>query len=199
MVRARKNQKIRILLIIDGVEIALYTKILETLYDRLVLALPKGFMPYQQYLQEGCEVIVCIDTQSGALRYDAMILDGPFEENFTVEYRDDIVPINHNREYVRVPIVTEMTIHSKEHEVYYVTTINIGGGGIKFFSEYEFAPDERVECFITLDGNNIRFKGKIRQLPQPHNFVIVIDDIKEQQRDLIIKSCLRHESDLYKN
>lgn len=166
--------------------------------DRIALNTPKEIMNYVDYLQEGDDVSVKIFTPSGVKAYDAIVLNSPLEEDFVVEFVDNYIEIQ-RRMYLRMAFNTKVLI--KKGVTNIVThTLDIGGGGIRFYYEGVFEPNETVSCNIFFsDMAAIQAQGIV--IKEGHlkenEHVMVFTKIEENNRDKIIKKCFELQVNSY--
>jgi len=170
-------------------------------HDRLSLTFPKEMMPYVRYLQEGEEVPISIFTPSGIRMFNAMILDSPMEQEFVVEYDENNIQIQ-RREYTRAKLETKFIVERLEAENIVTHTIDIGGGGVRFFYQGAFKPNELVHCRLYLPFilASVQAQGHILQKPYlgKDEHVVLFNQISEAERAKIIKKCFELEANSYK-
>lgn len=160
--------------------------------DRLVLDFPQEILDYAEYFEEGTELPVRIYTPAGIKVFDSIILNSPLESEFTIEYIETSNDIQ-RREYVRVAYSLKIVIEREGYKNNIITnTVDIGGGGIRFFYEGSFTPGEIVKLTIFIpEERSIQTKGVIIQnnsLPE-NEHVLSFTEIDEKDRDRIIKIC----------
>lgn len=198
----REDQKAKLSFIMaDNSEKELDCLIKNIYNDRLSLTFPKETLSYAQYLQEGNEVPVKIFTPSGIRMFDAMILNSPLESEFVIEYVEDSIQIQ-RREYSRCHLETKIIIERKEADNLVTHTLDIGGGGIRFFFEGNFSQNEEVGCrlYLPLQVASIVARGHIVTKPHllPGQHILLFDKISEVDRDRIVKKCFELEAQNYK-
>lgn len=168
--------------------------------DRLSLAFPKEALSYAEYLQEGNEVPVKIFTPSGIRVFDAMILNSPLEQDFVIEYVEDSIQIQ-RRAYARVKLETKLIVERSNGQNIITYTHDIGGGGLRFHYEGDFFPNEQVKCRLYLPKQMTSIVAMGEILKKPHllknEFIVLFTDIRESDRDRIIKKCFEVEASLY--
>lgn len=194
----REDQKVKLFIkLADDSEKELDCRIKEVQKDRLVLDFPKEALEYSNYLEEGCEVPVRLFTTSGVRVFDSIVLNSPLEPEFVIEFAEEQEEIQ-RREYLRVN-ATAKIILTKGKDVCNVTnTLDISGGGAKFISLETFEPDEEVNFMLYLPNEvrSIMGKGKIlsNSNGSKNEYVIVFTEIKETDRDRIIKACFEFQT-----
>ena len=170
-------------------------------HDRLSLTFPKEMMPYVRYLQEGEEVPISIFTPTGIRMFNSVILNSPLEEEFVVEYDENYTQIQ-RREYTRAKLETKFIVERLENENIVTHTIDIGGGGVRFFYEGSFKPNELVHCRLYLPFilASVQAQGHILEKPylNKNEHVVFFSKISEIERDKIIKKCFELETKSYK-
>lgn len=168
--------------------------------DRLSLSFPHDALNYADYLQEGDEVPVKIFTPSGVKMFNAMILNSPLEPEFVIEYVEDSIEIQ-RREYSRVKLEAKVIIERQSGENLVTYTFDIGGGGLRFFSEGTFSPNEPVisRLYLPMRMSSILAEGIVIKKPhlQPHEHILLFTKIKESDRDQIVKKCFEVEASYY--
>lgn len=168
--------------------------------DRLSLAFPRETLSYVEYLQEGSEVPVKIFTPSGVRMFNAMVLNSPLEPDFVIEYVEDSIQIQ-RREYPRVKFDTKVIIERATGENIVTQTFDIGGGGLRFRSDADFAQNEPVSCrlYFKEQVSSLKIEGIILKKPhlQPYERVLFFTKILESDRDKIVKKCFEIESSYY--
>lgn len=169
--------------------------------DRISLSFPKEMISYANYLEEGNEIPLKIFTPSGIRMFNAMILSSPLEHEFVVEYDENNIQIQ-RREYTRANIETKIIVERIDAENIVTKTIDIGGGGIRFFYEGNLWPNEFVTCRLYLPFilESVQAKGHILDKPYlpKGQYVIQFSEINEPSRDKIIKKCFEIERQKYK-
>lgn len=160
--------------------------------DRLALTFSQEHLPYAKYLEEGSEIYVNIFTPTGITAFNSMVLDSPLETDFVIEYIEDNIDIQ-RRDYLRCYLQTKFIIERFNGQNLITQTIDIGGGGIKFYSEGTFKPDEHAICrlYLPMQISSIQAEGKITYKPhlKTNEHLFVFTNIKMLERDKIIKKC----------
>lgn len=169
--------------------------------DRLSLTFPKELISYAKHLEEGDEVPVKIYTPAGIRMYNAMILDSPVDSEFVIEYVEDNIQVQ-RREFIRGTLETKIIIERRISENIVTHTIDIGGGGIRFFYEGEFYPNEDVSCrlYLPFQMSSIKTQGNIINSPHlpPNEHVILFHKITNSDRSKIIQKCFELQTAAYK-
>jgi len=168
--------------------------------DRILLNFPHEMLNYAQYLDEGCELPVKIFTPTGVKVFDTIILNSPMESDFVIEYVEDAIKVQ-RREYQRVELDTKLIIERPDNNVL-AHTIDISGGGIRFYYEGEFEDHEKMSALLYLpyELRSIKLQGTL--LSQKHlntnEHVLLFTEIAEKDRDKIIQRCLKIQLEQYK-
>lgn len=189
----KEGQKVKLYLsTVEDSEKEFDCSIKDVYVDRLVLNFPQEILDFSEYLEEGSEVPVRIFTPSGVKVFDTIVLNAPTESEFTIEYVENSTDIQ-RREYVRVQFQMKVVIEQGGYNKNIVThTIDIGGGGIRFFYEGSFTPEESVKITLFMpEDRSIQAKGVMVEnshLPE-NNHVLSFTEIEERDRDRIIKKC----------
>lgn len=160
--------------------------------DRLSLRFPEEILAYADYLEEGNELPVKIFTPSGVKAFDAVILNSPLESEFVIEFVENHIEIQ-RREYLRVELETKLIIERIENTNIITRTLDIGGGGLKFFYEGSFKPDEIVGCLLYLPYqiHSVKAQGIIKESPylNKNEHILLFSKIDENERARIVKQC----------
>lgn len=160
--------------------------------DRLSLTFPEDKLGYAKYFDEGSEVSVKIFTPSGIKAFDSIVLDSPLEPDFVIEYIEEHTEIQ-RREYLRCDLKTKFIIERHSGENIITHTLDIGGGGIKFYYDGLFNTDEHAKCrlYLPLQFSSVQAIGNIVKKPhmQKDEHVFIFSNIKNADRDRIIKKC----------
>lgn len=189
----REGQKVKIyLMTMEDSEKEFDCSIKDVYTDRLVLNFPPEILAYSEQLEEGSEIPVRIFTPLGVKVFDTMVLNSPQESEFTIEYVQNSTDIQ-RREYVRVQCNMKVVIEQGGYNNNIVTyTIDIGGGGIRFFYEGSFAPQESVKITLFMpEDRSIQARGTVIEnnfIPANHH-VLSFTEIEEKERDRLIKKC----------
>ena len=125
----------------NGIEMELDCFINSIDDDRLGLDYPEDAETLKKYLEEGTPIDVKIFTPSGLMVFESVVIDSP-DEGFVIEYVEDAVVIQ-RRDYSRSPLKTKLELMLRT-ETFVASTIDISGGGIKFFSKEDLNPEEIV-------------------------------------------------------
>lgn len=187
-----KNQKVKIFFEVDNERKEVECSVKEVFKDRMVLTTPKEVMQHVKYLGEGAEVFIKIFTLVGVQMMDSVVLNSPLEYEFIVEYDEDAVLIQ-RREYQRFVIETPLTVEYNGEEVVAETkSINISGGGVKFYCEKKLEGNYPTSGTLHFSGHeNISFEGDILEKEDSEEdvYVIMFTSITEADRDKLIKVC----------
>lgn len=168
-------------------------------YDRIALTFPDEMQDFAQYLFEGQEIDLILYTERGIKLLDSIVIDSPLEGDFVVEYYDDETSIQ-RREYVRVPVKTDFVIYQRgENRPVKTTTIDVGGGGVRFNAKEEMIIGDSISFSLQLPGMDSPIKGDgeiINMVKQDDSLwsVISFSKILESDRNKIIKYCFEVEA-----
>ena len=198
----RKNQQVKLIFkTVDGSEIELDCKVNNFDHDRVYLDFSEELLEYSDYLQEGDEIKVKIFTPLGIKVFDALVINSPLENEFVIEYVENSVQIQ-RREFLRVPFALKMVIQGIGRKNVAVNTIDLSGGGARFFSNEKFYVEETVKSTIYLpDERAVKADGFITTnegLPKGQ-FVLTFTQIDEKERNRIIKKCFEVQLELTKS
>jgi c-di-GMP-binding flagellar brake protein YcgR len=190
--------------IIKGQELKLYFKTLnnleknvgcivqEVLDDRILLGITDEVLNYAEFLEEGCELIVRIFDAGGIIIFSTIILDSPLGGDFVIEYPNKSVKIQ-RRQYPRAEIDMKIIIERKNANNIITRFIDLGGGGLRFFYEGIFKPEEKLTLLLYLPKQikSIRVDGIIlkKEYLSKNEHILVFTNINTADRELIIKQC----------
>jgi len=169
--------------------------------DRLLLEFPEEILQYAEYLEEGSELPVKIFTPTGVNVFDTIVLNSPLESDFVIEYIENSIKIQ-RREYPRVDVVTKVIIARNNEGNVVTKTLDISGGGIRFFLNGSFKQNEEVGILLYLpfELNSIKARGVV--LDKSHldatQHVLLFTQIEERDREKIIQKCFKLQLDKYK-
>ena len=174
----------------NGIEMELDCYINNIEDDRLGLDYPQDAETLKKYLEEGTPIDVKIFTPSGLMVFESVVINSP-DEGFVIEYVEDAVVIQ-RRDYSRSPLKTKLELKLRT-ETFGASTIDMSGGGIKFFSKEDLNPEEVVTGKLYLKNFDVpaRFEAVILDNPslQPDEYTLAFTNIDEKERDKIIKTC----------
>lgn len=198
MSEIQENQQVKLSFKVeDGSEKDLECTIKNIYKDRLSLNFPKETADYAPYLQEGDEVRAEIFTPTGIKMFEAIILNSPLEYDFVIEFVENFIEIQ-RRKYLRVDLKTKVIIERPDRGNIVTNTLDIGGGGVRFFYEGVFDEKEKVNCLLYLPMylNSIKASGMIIEEKhlEKNEHVMVFTKIDEKERDKVIKKCLELQS-----
>lgn len=184
----RKGQKVK--LFVQNLDKEFDCFIKEVYDDRISLDYPQDIIEYSDYFEEGEDIPVKIFTPLGVKSFSAAILDAPYEENFTIEYVESTNDLQ-RREYVRVPFSVKVFVETQDKKNIIAYTLDISGGGLKFFSEEEIESQEVKITIYMPDDRSLHAKGTIihNQFIPVNEHVLSFTEIDEKDRDRIIKKC----------
>lgn len=189
----KKDQKTKLIFRLeDNSEHELECFIKDIENDRISLTFPPEYLPYAKYLDEGSEIYVNIFTPTGITAFNSMVLNSPLEPNFVIEYIDENTDIQ-RRDYLRCYLQTKFIIEKFNGQNLITQTVDIGGGGIKFYYEGTFKPDEHANCrlYLPMQISSVQAEGKIVYKPhlKTNEHLFVFTNIKMLERDKIIRKC----------
>jgi len=163
--------------------------------DRVALVFPDEGYHLRKNLPEGKELEAVVYTDSGIYAFDSIVINSPLEHDFVIEIPDEKKRIQ-RRDYIRAPFKLKLIVAKNGIELE-TKTINIGGGGIRFFVKQELKTNDIWDFMLYLPDETLA-KGKGRvlySLLQGKMIVSVIKfvDISETDRNRIIKKCFEEE------
>lgn len=163
--------------------------------DRIALVFPEGKREFIRDLPEGKEINAVIYTNSGIFVFDSIVINSPLEQDFVIELPAEKQRIQ-RREYVRAPMSLRLVL-KKDSSDFETSTINIGGGGIRFISQENIEKDHLWGFLLHLpDKTVLRGTGRVLYtlLQSGHvASVIVFSEISETDRNRLIKLCFDEE------
>ena len=202
MQELEKGQRAKVTAIISAVRtVEINCKILWIEPDRVGLSFPKLKSDSAQFFYEGKEIEAIVYTDKGIYVFDSMVIDSPYEYEFIIELPEEKQKIQ-RREYVRVPLNCEFVL-SFENEKYFTETINMGGGGVRLNSDFEFEINSTWGFLLKLPKWREHIKGYCKILytyKNGNNFISAVKfiDIDEISRNKLIKLCFEEEANLLK-
>ena len=169
--------------------------------DRISLRFPNDVLDYSEYLEEGSELEVKIFTPSGVKAFETIVIDSPLENEFVIEFDENYIEIQ-RRQYLRAELETKIILESESIGVVVTTTIDISGGGVRFLSDRQFRPKDRVRVMLYLpyQMTSVKALGEIienKRLPE-NQFVVLFTEIEERERERIVKQCFETQAESYK-
>lgn len=196
----KENQKVKLSFkLADGSLQEIECLVKEAYSDRISLSCSNEVMEYVDYLGEAEELNVKIFTPSGIKIFDTIVLDSPLEPEFVIEYTEAATSLQ-RREFVRIEMELKVLIQKEDKTNLVTRTINVSGGGLRFYSEGMFTPQEIVNITLYMpDDRAVQAKGTIipnEFLPQ-NEYVLSFTEIQERERDRIIKKCFEAQSAKY--
>lgn len=188
----RENQQVKLYFVIeDGTEKELTFTIKKFEGDRISLNFTDETLEYIDFLNEGCEVLAKIFTPLGIKVFDSIVLDSPLEDEFVIEYIEQAEQVQ-RRNFIREEYKTKIIIQRLRENII-TQTIDIGGGGIKFFYEGEFEENEKVSAllYIPVQTKSITIEATVIKNAhfQKYEHALIYDRITETDRAKIIKFC----------
>lgn len=202
MGETRKGQKVKLKFkMADNSDKEIDCYITEIHSDRLFLTKPGELFNYIQYFDEGKELSVRIFTPIGVKIFDTIVLNSPLESDFVIEYIEDSLQIQ-RREYTRVELDLKVIIEKQGKGNLITHTVDISGGGLRFYCEESFEPDESVGVYLYLPFSIRSIQSKaiiIKNSHLPKNeHVLCFTEINERDRDKIIKQCFETQAAKYR-
>lgn len=173
--------------------------------DRLTVNFPPSELSYANELFEGREILASVFTNSGILVFDTLILEGLNEQNqnrLEIALNDEFTCIQ-RRKYVRAWFEAIVTVKFKDEDrevvqEYIGTTKDIGGGGIRFYTNdpIEHGVDVNFEISLHYDEPSISGDGRImkNEFLADNEYVIIFGNINEYSRSKLIKKCYEQEA-----
>lgn len=198
----REEQNVKLTFVTEDGPQELECQVCEVFGDRLSLTKPKEITHFYKYLREGDEVTMEIFAPAGVRKFNSMIIDGPLEKNFVLEFDEDSAAVQ-RRQFTCADFKTKIIIDRISGENIEASTIDISGGGIRFLSEQEFLPDQiiNIRLFLPPQEVSLSATGKILDAKNLslNEHVMVFTEISEMTRDKIIKKCFEIERQNYKS
>ncbi len=198
----REDQKVTLYLKAgDGTSKELDCSIKSIQKDRLSLRYTDEVLDYAKHLEEGSEHPVRIFTPSGVKSFDTIVINSPLESEFVIEFVEDHIEIQ-RREYLRIELDTKIILETQKYGVVVTNTLDISGGGLRFFCDRPFQTGEivKIMLYLPFQQNSVKAEGEIidcEHIPEDQH-VLVFTEIEERERDRIIKQCFDSQAELYK-
>lgn len=174
-------------------------KLIRSEDDRICFHFPNKDLDLAKYFQEGNEIEVSLITRMGPRTYDSIVLYSPLEDEFTVEYYDDISK-EQRRQYIRTDLICDLMLY-KDKETLKTETINISGGGLRFIAKQDFTIGDIWEfsLYIPKRHASVRGSGEVIHMFKRENnsnfAVIEFQHIKEMERSRIIRAGFEAEAE----
>lgn len=200
MKRIRIGQKAEISLT-DGGETSknLVCAVVERLSDRLILD-ATCLDEFREVLREGDELRVNVYTHAGILVFDSILMDMSGDSSRLMISLGDEIECIQRRMFVRAGYEAMVCLKDSEGE-YIGTTKDIGGGGIRFYSNEIIENGKKVWFQINLAHNEPSICGEGRimksEFLQEDEYVIIFEEINEYSRSKLIKKCYEQEAGQY--
>lgn len=161
--------------------------------DRISLNVEKTDFDCVASLKEGDEIRVAIYTPVGIKVMNSMVINPPADEEFIIEFNPNYEVIQ-RRQYIRAHCRLKILI--KVDDTYISAyTRDLGGGGVRFESEYEFKVGQMIDVRLVLQNytKDVKARGVIiKRVEEAFNvYIIQFTQIDELDRDKIIKYCLK--------
>lgn len=200
MGQIKANQKVELIFkMADNSIREIYCLVKEAYSDRIALTSSGDVIEYANYLSEGEELTVKIFTPQGVKVFDTIILDSPLEPEFVIEYSETATDIQ-RREFVRIELELKVVIQKEDKTNLVTRTINVSGGGLRFYSEGSFTPQEIVNITLYMpEDRAVQAKGTIiaNEFLPKNEYVLSFTEIQERERDRIIKKCFEAQTNRY--
>lgn len=157
--------------------------------DRLALTFPEHKKDLIRYMREGKELECIIYTDKGLYVFNSIVIDSPFKADFVIELPEETKKIQH-RAYERASIKLGLKL-IRNKKIVKTSTVNVGGGGIRFRVN-EFFENNHIWNFILTLPEGLTLVGYgevIYSLNDQGQNVSVIKfiDISDSDRNRIIK------------
>ena len=188
----REGQKLNLIFNKGEKTVEITCVVSEVFYDRIVVDLPKSFMRYIEHLTSGCEVSVRVFSTAGLIAFNSVIINGGLEEQFTIEYDEDFVSMEHYSESPSVEEIVEMSIKEQNTpNLISAKTIEIGTKGMKFVSssKLEVGSVYDFEINIGEEFGTIEFSGLISSNDEvfPEEYEMSYTKISGEDRQNILR------------
>lgn len=188
----REGQKLNLIFNKGEKTVEITCVVSEVFYDRIVVDLPKSFMRYIEHLTSGCEVSVRVFSTAGLIAFNSVIINGGLEEQFTIEYDEDFVSMEHYSESPSVEEIVEMSIKEQNTpNLIFAKTIEIGTKGMKFVSssKLEIGSVYDFEINIGEEFGTIEFSGLINSNDEvfPEEYEMSYTKISGEDRQNILR------------
>ena len=169
------------------------TLVYEIQNDRIVLSFDKADVDTLSSVKESDELKVAIYTPVGIRIAKSMVINPPENGLLVIEFNNECEIIQ-RRQYVRAHCKLKILI--KVDDTYInAYTRDLGGGGVRFESEYDFKVGQIIDVRIVLQNytRDVKAKGVIiKRVEEAFNvYIIRFTQIDESDRDRIIKHCLK--------
>lgn len=168
--------------------------------DRMSFDWTNDLQEHINSIQEGDDVIVTVITPFGLRRFHSLALEICRGRELVVDFAEEMVREVQRRNYLRVNIQIELSIDSDYHSMLKTHTVDIGGGGLKFYSQKWFEPGEavKVRLFLPKQPRPIIANGVIvrNDFNAQDHYSLMFTEIYDEDRDKIVQLCFKY--DLHK-
>lgn len=166
------------------------TAVISKLYDdRAVIELPQYFMRYIEYLEVGCNLTIKVFAKIGTIDFNTIVISSPLEDEFSVELDYNAMKLTPGEEMPVIEAVDAMDIKLDE-QTYRVNTFEISTEYVKFYSDREFAIDDKLECNLILPKKCgiINFRGRLSYVDPVYDneFTITYETMSEKARQNLL-------------
>lgn len=197
------GQKVHIKLLNIPESVEIDSAIVKVDKDRLYLDFPAKYSNKMFHFREAQETELSIYTQRRVIIMSSLIIDTPYEQDFTLELNEEFMIIQ-RRQYVRSIVKLDISVSQGQKFFFNTKTANIGGGGLKFISNNTFKPGDYYDFALKMpswefpvEGNgvivdNIEQDGVIFSM-------LKFDSISESDRNKIIKHCFDEEVNFHRH
>lgn len=193
----KTGQKVLMKLMGFPEEIEIESHIVGVEKDRLRIMFPEKHSSKMYYFREGQEVELSIYFASKVIIMASLVINTPYEEAFTLELNDEFIVIQ-RRQYVRADIPLDISLYQDGRLCLSTKTLNISGGGFKMVSDGTISPERVYGFSFKIPNTDFEITGNgvvLQTVEDNGSFVSMfkIKNIKEDDRNKIIKLCLEHE------
>lgn len=164
--------------------------IISELYDdRAVIDLPQYFMRYIEYLEVGCPLTIKVFSKIGTIDFNTIVISSPLEDEFSVELDYNAMKLTPTEDISQVEAVETLDVKFGEQSLR-VNTFEIATEYLKFYSDYTFEVDEKLEGSLNLPEKCgiIKFKGRISFVDPVYDneYTVMYETMSEDDRQNLL-------------
>lgn len=185
-----------------GSKIQLICTIADVCEESLILKYPKETEELIKMLKEGSQIKAFVFSSTNIKILDSVVLNAPCDSKIEIEFSDDYATIQ-RRAYIREDVVSRINLYG-DNIALTTRTIDLGGGGTRFFSDIEIPQNTmaKVTIDINLDGKEIvNAIGCITHKDhfKPNEYLVEFTEITEDERSKILGKCIRRQVEKLSN
>lgn len=177
------NQKAKIIFDSEGHSVELDCTVDDVLFDRIRLVFVKSFMRYLDYLDVGNELLIKVFAPQGIIQFHSMVISSPMEKYFEIEYDEDA--INLEMDYsAKIDKLDNLIIKRPLLGNISTKIISMDKTWLSFCTVTPLNVNSTFDFVMTLDNEEVSFKGKIVNETDENTFKVQILEISKHDKDV---------------